>query len=122
MWGSRQPLATRHRCDRPAKTRPGRVEQATLRTLPGPERPNLPDALALLAGLTLHPGFRRALHVAGKEIAAGLAVLVVGGSNRRDRSARPRIGILPRLACVLAAPVEDLGHRCARIGEVRGGR
>src|SRR5581483_2715775 len=90
--------------------------------LPGLERADLPVALLLLAGLTLHPGLRTARNEAGEEVAARLSVLGVGGGDWRDRAARSGARIFPRHARILFAAAEHGGCGGPRIGEIGGRR
>ena len=66
----------------------------------------------VLAGFALQPGLRAAGHIARQEIAAGLAVLGIGGGDRSDGAARARARIFPRLAGVLAAAYTQDGQTC----------
>src|SRR5512139_52902 len=89
-----------------------------LRPLPGLEGAHLPVALLLLARLPLHPGLRTARHEARQKIAARLAVLGIGGGNRRDRAARSRARIFPRHAGILFTTAEHGARSGARIGKI----
>src|SRR5665647_535398 len=90
--------------------------------LPRLERAYFPDALVLFAGFALHPGLRAAADIARQEIAAGLAVLGIGGGDRGDGAARARARIFPRLAGVLSPAAEQFADGDAREGEIGVGR
>src|SRR4029453_3125809 len=83
-------------------------------SVPGLEVAHLPFALRDPTGLALHPRLVAVAYVTRQEIAAGHAVLVVGGCDRRDGAARARAWVFPRHAAVGAAAAEEFAHGSAR--------
>src|SRR6476619_2936424 len=80
---------------------------------------NLPTATGALAAGALEPAFGRPVDVARQEIAASAAVLGgIGLRERRHRTARAGLRILPMLAGIPVALAEDVGSGVAGEGEI----
>src|SRR5262245_19328676 len=94
----------------------GPLPQRRSGPVPGLEGANLPFALRDATGFALHPGFIAVAHVARQEVPAGRAILIVGGSDRRDRAARASARVFPWRAAVGAAASEEFADCCARDG------
>src|SRR5262249_25132038 len=76
---------------------------------PWAEAFDLPDALLGPAGFALEPGFRTLqLHVARKEVTAGIAILGVGTGDRRNGAACAAAGIFPGGADLVLAALEHV--------------
>src|SRR5262245_13379164 len=109
MWGNCGRVATGdRRASRPLGQRPQVL--------------HFPLALVDAAGLALEPGLVTLAHVARQEVAAGEAVLVVGGRDRRDGAARAGARVLPRDAGIPAAAAEHVVHGGLGDHQVRLGR
>src|SRR5881227_77107 len=85
---------------RPGMTRVQGAPQWRSGSIPGLEGANLPFALWDATGFALHPGLVAVAHVARQEVPTGRAVLIVGGSDRRDRAACASARVFPRHAAV----------------------
>src|SRR5262245_54591611 len=98
------------------------MDGQTSSSVPGLEVAHLPFALRDPTGFALHPRLVAVAYVTREEIAAGRAILVVGGCDRRDRAARACAWVFPRHAAVGAAAAEEFAHGSACDREVLLGR
>src|ERR1700730_15324363 len=83
---------------------------------------NFPATTAAVASRTLQPAFGPAIDIACQKIAAGAPLRGIGLGQRRDRTPRAGLRVLPGLAGILGPLGQHVGGGIAGKGQIALGR